>query len=114
MLAPVLFAFLAADPAATLTDWYGKIAAQFLDKREAEVRAIHNKDEAEARKKKTREALLKSLNGVPDYNGPLNAQVRGVLDAGDYRIEKLQYESLPRYVVTAKLYVPKTPGKHPA
>ena len=114
MLVPALFALLAAEPAATLNDWFGKIAAQQIDKREAEVRQVRTKEQAEARKVKTREALLKSLNGVPEYRGPLNAKVRGVLDGGTYRIEKLTYESLPHYVVTANLYVPKTAGKHPA
>ena len=119
MLAPVLFAFLAADllaaePGAMLNEWFGKIADKQLDKREAEVREIHTTQQAEARKVRTRELLLKSLNGLPDYKGPLNAHVRGVLDAGDYRIEKLTYESLPRYLVTANLYVPKSAGKHPA
>ena len=114
MLTPVLLAFLAADPAATLTDWFSKIATRQLDKREAEVRLVKNRQQAEARKVKTREALLQSLNGIPEYNGPLNALVTGVIDAGDYRIEKVSYESLPRYVVTANLYVPKSPGKHPA
>ena len=114
MLTPVLFAFLAADPASALTDWFSRIASRQLDIREAEILAIRTKQQAEARKVKTRETLLKSLNGVPDYSGPLNAHVRGVLDAGDYRIEKLTYESLPRYLVTANLYVPKSPGKHPA
>ena len=97
-----------------MNDWYGRIAAQQLDKREAEVRAIQSKDQAEGRKVHTRQALLKSLNGLPDYHGPLNARVRGAIDAGDYRIEKLSYESLPRLVVSANLYVPKSAGKHPA
>jgi len=114
MLTPILFALLAADQGTVLTEWFGKIAAQQLDKREAEVRAITSKEQAEARKVHTREALLKSLNGLPDYKGPLNVRMQGSLDAGDYRIEKLSYESLPRYMVSANLYVPKSPGKHPA
>ena len=114
MFAPVLLVLLAADPPTALTAWFSKIAFQQLDKREGEVRAIHSKAQAEARKVRTREALLKSIGGLPDYQGPLNARVSGVIDAGDYRIEKLSYESLPRYVVTANLYVPKATGKHPA
>jgi dienelactone hydrolase len=115
VLAPVLLAALiAADPSTTLTEWFGHIASQQLDKREAEVRSIQTKDQAETRKVRTRAALLKSLNELPDYSGPLNARIRGVLDAGDYKIEKLSYESLPRLVVSANLYIPKTEGRHPA
>ena len=114
MLTPLLLALLAAEPPAVLTEWFGRIAARQLDKREAEIRSIHTKAQAEARKARTRELLLQSLNGLPDYKGPLHARVTGVLDGGAYRIEKLTYESLPHYVVTANLYVPKAPGKHPA
>jgi cephalosporin-C deacetylase-like acetyl esterase len=38
---------------------------------------------------------------------PLNARVVGRLDRGDYVIEKVIYESRPRFYVTANLYVPK-------
>ena len=77
MLTPILLAaaLTAADPATTLTEWFASIAARQLDKREVEgARDPKTKDQAEARKLHTREALLKSLNGLPDYKGPLNAR----------------------------------------
>ncbi|HEY3739764.1 MAG TPA: acetylxylan esterase [Bryobacteraceae bacterium] len=116
MLTSILLAatLVAADPATALTEWFANIAAHQLDKREAEIKAIQTRAQAEARKIHTREALLQSLNGLPDYKGPLNARMRGTLDAGAYTIEKMSYESLPRYVVSANLYVPKSGGKHPA
>ncbi|MBK9166452.1 MAG: acetylxylan esterase [Bryobacterales bacterium] len=46
---------------------------------------------------------------------PLNLQVTGVLDKGDYTVEKIAFESLPRVYVTANLYVPKKrAGRAPA
>jgi len=45
------------------------------------------------------------MGPFPDKT-PLNARVTGMIDADDYRIEKVVYESRPRFYVTANLYVP--------
>jgi hypothetical protein len=36
--------------------------------------------------------------------------VTGVLDRGDYRIEKIIFESRPAFYVTANVYLPKAGG----
>src|ERR1051326_5877650 len=33
---------------------------------------------------------------------------------GSYVVENVQFESLPQFLVTANLYLPSTPGRHPA
>ena len=38
----------------------------------------------------------------------INARIVGTLERDDYRIEKLIFESLPRYYVTANVYVPRS------
>jgi hypothetical protein len=38
---------------------------------------------------------------------PLNAQSVGILEREDYRIEKVIFESQPRFFVIANLYLPK-------
>ncbi len=46
---------------------------------------------------------------------PLNARVTGVIKKEDYRVEKVIYESVPGYYVTAALFLPgKRKGKAPA
>ena len=46
---------------------------------------------------------------------PLNVQIRGTLDEGSYIIEKIAFESLPKFYVTANLYIPKKrQGRAPA
>jgi cephalosporin-C deacetylase-like acetyl esterase len=46
---------------------------------------------------------------------PLNIQLSGILDQGEYLVEKIAYESLPQVYVTGNLYVPKRlAGKTPA
>ena len=54
----------------------------------------------------TRAKLRAALGEFPARN-PLNAQVSGVLERGDYAIEKVVFESRPRYYVTANVYVPR-------
>ncbi len=45
---------------------------------------------------------------------PLNAVIHGKIDAGDYTIEKVYFESLPGFFVTGNLYRPKIgSGKRP-
>jgi len=53
-----------------------------------------------------RTRLLDCLGGLPADKTPLNAQITGILQAEGYRIEKVIFESLPGFHVTANLYIP--------
>jgi cephalosporin-C deacetylase-like acetyl esterase len=101
----------AADP---LLRWMDQIAQKELDAREAAIAGIRTVAEAEARKKVVREKLMTMMGGLPDYNGPLHARVTGTIRADGFVIEKIIYESLPGYFVTANLYRPAQPGRYPA
>ena len=50
---------------------------------------------------------MTAIGGLPEERTPLNVQCTGTLDRGEFTIEKLIYESLPEFYVTAALYVPK-------
>lgn len=102
---------LAQDP---LTRWMNGIARQQLNAREAAVAKVRTVDEAQARQAWARAKVLELIGGLPDYNGPLNARITGTIDRPQYAIEKVIFESLPKYYVTANLYRPKQPGRHPA
>jgi cephalosporin-C deacetylase-like acetyl esterase len=54
----------------------------------------------------TRARLLEALGELPERT-PLNPRPAGTLDRDGYRIEKVLFESRPRYYVTANVYVPK-------
>jgi cephalosporin-C deacetylase-like acetyl esterase len=101
-------------PAQPYLDWIDRLAQEQLSARKAKIRQIRSRADAEAHQRSVRARLMEVYGGLPDYRGPLNARTTGTLDAGPYRIEKVMFESLPRYWVTGNLYVPKRPGKHPA
>jgi len=96
-----------------LLQWMDRIAQQQLSEREATVARIRTVGEAKARQAWVRAKILELLAGLPDYNGPLNARVTGRIERSQYSIEKVIFESLPEFYVTADLYVPKEGGKHP-
>lgn len=60
----------------------------------------------ETHRTRVREHFLAAIGGLPEGSGPLNARCTGVIECAGYRIEKLIYESLPGFFVTALLYVP--------
>src|SRR5260370_21473089 len=99
-----------ADP---LLLWMDKIAQEQLDAREKAIAAVRTVADAERRKELVRRKILDALGGLPDYAGPLNSRVTGQIQADGYVIEKVIYESLPGYYVTANLYRPNRPGRYP-
>ncbi len=102
-----------APPQDPLLRWMDKLAQQQLQSREDEVAAIRTVAGAERRKQVVRRKILEALGGLPNYAGPLNARVTGKIQAAGYVIEKVIYESLPGYFVTANLYRPSRPGRYP-
>jgi len=94
--------------------WMDKIAQAQLQAREDAVAKVRTVADAEQRKQVVRATILEALGGLPNYTGPLNAKVTGSLQADGYVIEKVIYESLPGYYVTANLYRPNRPGRFPA
>jgi cephalosporin-C deacetylase-like acetyl esterase len=100
----------APDP---FLQWMDRIAQQQLDKRDSAIAAIHTVRDAERRKKWVRETLLDILGGLPNYHGPLNARITGRIRAQGFSIEKVLFESLPGFFVTADVYLPEQPGRYP-
>lgn len=97
-----------------LLHWMNQIAQQELQLRANAIGEIHTVAQAEARKQWVRKKLIALLGGLPSYNGPLNARITGRLQNDSYTIEKVIYQSLPGFYVTANLYRPNRPGHYPA
>ena len=90
------------------------IAERHWKERDAKVAALRTTADVQARQSYIREKITASLGGWPEKT-PLKARATGVLERDGYRIEKLIYESLPGFKVTANLYVPtKSSGPYPA
>jgi cephalosporin-C deacetylase-like acetyl esterase len=88
-------------------------AARQLTERERTVASIKTMAQLEARRTLVKDKLVKLIGGLPTKT-PLNARTLSTLDFPTYRIEKVLFESVPGFHVTANLYVPKSPGPHPA
>jgi hypothetical protein len=112
--AAAFFIALSLTAQTDYTRWITSVAKAQLATRKAGIQKIRTRAEAEEHQKRTRAKILEVFGGLPADRGPLNARTTGVLDAGSYKIEKVMYESLPKYWVTGNLYLPKSPGKHPA
>ncbi len=79
-------------------------AGKLLDERERTVAALTAKD-LPARKKYVREKIWKAVGGEPART-PLNARTVATIERDGYRIEKVIFESQPKFFVTANLYIP--------
>lgn len=96
-----------------LLHWMDGIAQQQLDRRAAQIESVHTVEAAEQRRQTVRKKILELIGGLPDYAGPLHPKVTGRIERPKYIIEKVAFESLPRFWVTGDLYRPKGPGRHP-
>ena len=86
-----------------------------LGERASAVSAIRTQAEAEARQKEVREKILRLMGGLPTQKPPLNTRNIGVEERGDYKFEKIIYESLPGFYVPANVYLPsRGSGPFPA
>ncbi|MFB3923352.1 MAG: acetylxylan esterase [Terriglobia bacterium] len=99
-------------PANKLRSYLQGIAMQQLASRKTQVSEIRTPEQFEKRKAEVRQRLLALIGGLPQERTTLNIQKMGTIDRGDYRVDKLVYQSLPNFYVTANLYVPQT-GKSP-
>jgi cephalosporin-C deacetylase-like acetyl esterase len=95
-------------------DFIMGVARDQYTRRHNAIKNLMNARELTHRQKYLRERLLEMIGGLP-VRTPLNARVVGKIDKGDVIIEKIIYESLPRFYVTGLLYLPKDrPGRIPA
>jgi cephalosporin-C deacetylase-like acetyl esterase len=96
-----------------VTAYLERAARELTDKAAAE---IASKDTWEKVRGQRVEEMRDMLGLLPwPARTPLNVRVTGVLDKGAYTIEKVAFESLPKFYVTGNLYVPKQrTGRLPA
>ncbi len=84
-----------------------RILTEQYASRDKEWAQIKSWDDWLALKKKIRAHFLRSLGGFPQKKNPLNARVSTVFENDELLVERLVYESYPRFYVTANLVTPK-------
>jgi dienelactone hydrolase len=90
------------------------LAFEQLEQREMGIAQLKTKNDFLTRQAKVREKLTRLLGPMPERT-PLNARVTGVIKKKDYLVEKVIFESVPGYYVTAALFLPEARnGKLPA
>jgi len=89
-----------------------RLAMDELARRRALIAQIQTPEQVRRRQAEVRSLFLKSIGSLPEERSPLHLRRLGTLERGDYRVEKIRYESLPNFYVTANLYVPQG-GKPP-
>ena len=77
--------------------------------------AMETAADVDALRVRVRNKLAEMWGPFPQERTPLNPQALGAIDRGEYRVEKIIYESRPRFFVTANLYRPASgDGPFPA
>ena len=112
----VLPAVPSVGPAITpYLEYQTEMAWRHDDMRRMQWAQIRDEEDLKRLQAKLRESLLKMIGGLPEQRTPLNAQITGRIAMSGFHIEKLVYESLPGFYVTAVLYIPdNAPKKNPA
>src|SRR5262245_29088331 len=87
-----------------LSSYLQKQLAAFDEGRERVIAGVRTPDAAKSYQQDVRRLLDEVLGAWPERT-PLHARLAGKLEAPDYRIEKVIFESRPRFYVTANVYV---------
>ena len=90
------------------------LAFKQLQERKTTMAALSTEGDYLKRQAFVKEKLLELIGPFPEKS-PLNSRTTGVIKKEDYTVEKVIYESVPGYYVTAALFLPKKrKGKAPA
>ena len=88
-----------------LPDHLRDLAAQAYEKRTRDLARLTTAEAVRRRQQWVRETFWRLAGGMPERT-PLNARVTGSFERDGYRVEKIVYESRPRFFIPANLYIP--------
>ncbi|MBI4908224.1 MAG: acetylxylan esterase [Acidobacteria bacterium] len=90
------------------------LAARAMARRTSEISTL-TRDSLTQRQAAIRQKILASIGGLPTTKAPLNPRITGTFKRQGYRVENVIFESLPKFYVTANLYLPDSgSAPHPA
>jgi dienelactone hydrolase len=90
-----------------LPDYLRDLAAEAYERRNHEIARLRTPEAIDARQKWARETFWKLAGGEHERT-PLESQKTGSFERDGYRVEKIVYQSRPRFHVPANLYIPTT------
>ncbi len=103
-----------SDATNQLQHQLNSVAFQLLERRRAEIGELSSGEDWKSRQIQVRKVLDEILGPFPPKT-PLNARVLGTLQKEDYVVEKIVFESRPKFYVTGCLFIPDDhKGKSPA
>jgi cephalosporin-C deacetylase-like acetyl esterase len=100
------------QPRQPLITYLDSVAQAQLKERADAVARIQTRADAERRRAAVRQTVLRLIGGLPSARRPPAVRRFGTLEEEGFRVEKIAYESLPGFLVTANVYVPAT-GRAP-
>lgn len=100
------------EPRQALINYLDSIARSHLEARKQTIALIRSRADAERRKAIVRQQITALIGGLPESSGPVVVKSFGAISGEGFRIEKLAFQSLPDFWVTANVYVP-TAGNSP-
>ncbi len=95
-----------------LPDYVNAQAKALLTERARKIAGFTSPQQVAERKAYIRAQMMQTLGGAFPERTPLNARTVGVIERDGYKIEKVIFESQPKFYVTASLYLP-TRGRGP-
>src|SRR5579862_3679065 len=103
------------DARQQLTRYLNAIGLAQIQARAQILAGITTREQAQRRKAEVRAKILQLIGGLPERSGPVPVRQFGQLAGDGFRVEKIAFESLPAYFVTANAYVPASgAGPFPA
>lgn len=102
-----------ANANSMFSSYLGRLRREEEDRRSQVIAGLRTREEIRSYQQDTRAKLRAALGEMPQRT-PLNALITGRLERDGYAVEKVLFESRPRYWVTANVYVPrKGSGPYP-
>lgn len=96
-----------AEPGRMVHEHILAVASQCFERNDLKRREIRTADDVEQLSRYVRDTFVSLIGGLPQEGSPLFAQTVGAIDRGTYKVEKILFSSLPGFLVTANLYLPK-------
>jgi len=102
------------NPGSLLINHLTKQAENYYELRDKEIAKLKSKSDWIKRQDLVKEKLGEMVGPFPKKT-PLNPRITGTIKREGYTIEKIVYESMPRFYVSGCIFIPdKIDGKAPA